>query len=307
MKRNIHVICFVLSVLCVAVLAAGCRKKEDPAKARYKIYRINQEKTGLVEAAWHGEMEDAAEGVPEMLEALQKTDDEIEVLPAIPGDVKLLDYVLEDRKLTLYFDKEYGKMDIVQEVLCRAALVRSLTQMEGVELVAFYVDGQPLTNKDGEAYGYFQEDDFVQNTGSSINSYQDTELRLYFANASGDKLVEESVNVRYNSNLSKEKVVVERLMKGTKNAHPAIPKETRLLGVSIKDGVCYLNFDEGLKKVMPGVKPEVVIYSIVNSVIENGQVNYVQISINGENNVLFQESVKLVEPLRSNLDIVEEK
>lgn len=79
------------------------------------------------------------------------------------------------------------------------------------------------------------------------------------------------------------------------------------MGVSIKDGVCYLNFDEGLKNMMPGVNPEIIIYSIVNSVIENGQVSRVQISINGESNVMFQESVELVEPLRSNLDIVEEK
>lgn len=301
---------YVLSLLLWVAALTGCEKKEDPSEAKYKIYRINQEGTGLVEHAYHGEMADAAVGVPEMLGQLNKTDDAIEEQPVIPKGVKLLDYVLEGEKLVLYFDEGYGKMDIVQEVLCRAALVRSLTQMEEVKLVAFYVDGEPLTNKDGVAYGYFQADDFVQNTGSSINSYQDTELRLYFANEAGDKLVEKKVNVRYNSNFPKEKVVVEQLMKGNSDAkktQATIPKETRLLGVSVKDGVCYLNFDEGIMNVTPGVNPEVVIYSIVNSVIENGQVNYVQISINGENNVLFQESVKLVEPLRSNLDIVEEK
>lgn len=301
---------YALAFLCLAAAFAGCKKKENPAEAKYKIYRVSQEGTGLVEKAYHGEMEDAAVGVPQMLRELEKPEDAVETQPAIPNGVKLQDFIMEGEKLTLYFDKGYRNMDIVQEVLCRAALVRSLTQIEEVNLVAFYVDGKPLANKDGVAYGYFQADDFVQNTGSSINSYQNTEMRLYFANETGDKLVEKKVSVRYNSNFSKEKVVVEQLMKGTsetKKAKGTIPKGTKLLGASIKDGICYLNFDEGLKTVTPGLNPDVVIYSIVNSVIENGQVSSVQISINGENHVLFQESVELAEPLRSNLDLVEEK
>ena len=62
-------------------------------------------------------------------------------------------------------------MDTVREVLCRAALVRSLTQIDGVDLVMICVDGTPLTNKKGNTYGYQQAEDFVQNTGSSIKLF----------------------------------------------------------------------------------------------------------------------------------------
>ena len=57
---------------------------------------------------------------------------------------------------------------------------------------------------------------------------------------------------------------------------------------------------------MSGVTPEVVIYSIVNSVIESGAVNKVQISINGDSNIMYQESISLSEPLSRNLDLLEE-
>ena len=198
-------------------------------------------------------------------------------------------------------------MDTVREVLCRAALVRSLTQISGVDLVAIYVDDKPLANKEGIAYGYQQSEDFVQNTGSSINYYQKTDFPMYFADASGKKLVQQVVSIRYNSNQPKEKVIVERLMKGPSGGKElaTIPNGTKLLGVSIKDRICYLNFDEGIKNITPGVSPEAVIYSIVNSVIEGGNVSEVQISINGDSNIVFQESVKLDEPLSRNLDIVE--
>ena len=85
-----------------------------------------------------------------------------------------------------------------------------------------------------------------------------------------------------------------------------IPKGTKLLGVSIKDHICYLNFDEGLRNIAPGVSPETVIYSIVNSVIDGGNVSEVQISINGDSSIVYQESIKLDEPLSRNQEMIKE-
>ena len=134
-------------------------------------------------------------------------------------------------------------------------------------------------------------------------------MTLYFANSDGSALVKEEMDVRYNSNQAKERVIVEKLIKGPtgNDLQATIPKGTKLLGTSIKDGICFLNFNEGLKNTTPGVQPETVIYSIVNSVTECSSVSRVQIAINGDSNVMFQESIKLSEPLSRNLDIVEEK
>ena len=294
--------------LCIMIfLTTGC-KKEDVSSAPYKIYYLNVEQTGLVEEAYTGETEDTEKGVEEILACLKKGTDKIEEQSVIPEGVEILKYNLQDEKLVLYFNEAYLKMDTVQEVLCRAALVRSLTQLNGVKLVAFYVDDEPLKNREGKEYGYFQTDDFVQNTGASINSYEKTELKLYFANETGDKLAVEKVSVRHDSNLALEKVIVEQLMRGPSDSknQRTIPKGTHLLGVSIKDGICYLNFDEGLKNIVPGITPEVVIYSIVNSVMESTSVSSVQISINGDKNILFQECVDLSEALSRNYELIEE-
>ena len=49
----------------------------------------------------------------------------------------------------------------------------------------------------------------MENTGSSLHSYQVEKFRLYFSNAKGDRLGSETVKVRYNSNTSREKVIVK--------------------------------------------------------------------------------------------------
>lgn len=307
MKTRKWITVTMLAVLVLNSLV-GCSKKADVASSPYKIYYLNPEQTGLVEEAYTGETQDAEKAAEEILTRLKKGSEGIQEQSVIPDGVDIENFTLEDEKLDLYFNAAYNDMDTVQEVLCRAALVRSLTQINGIDLVGFHVDGEPLTNDEGKEYGYLQSDDFVQNTGQSIHSFEETNLVLYFANEDGDKLTAQTVSVKYNSNVAFEKVIVERLMRGPSGSglKETIPKGTKLLGVSIKDGICYLNFDEGLRKIVSGVTPEVVIYSIVNSVIESGAVNKVQISINGDSNVMYQENISLSEPLSRNLDLLEE-
>ena len=86
----------------------------------------------------------------------------------------------------------------------RAAIVQSLLRLDGVNAVSLSVDGEPLKNADGAVIGLMNEDDFVENTGSSLSSYQSGTLTLYFANKKGDKLVEQKMDVRYSSNVPKE-------------------------------------------------------------------------------------------------------
>lgn len=307
MKKRKWIIIAMATIFAIICLI-GCRKKNDVASAPYKIYYLNPEQTGLVEEAYTGETEEPEKAAEEILTCLKEGSEGIQEQSVIPDGVEIENFTLEDEKLDLYFNAAYNDMNTVQEVLCRAALVRSLTQINGINLVGFHVDGEPLANEEGKEYGYFQSEDFVQNTGQSIHSFEETNLVLYFANADGDKLTAQTVSVKYSSNVAFEKVIVERLMRGPSGSglKETIPKGTKLLGVSIKDGICYLNFDEGLRKIVSGVTPEVVIYSIVNSVIESGAVNKVQIAINGDSNIMYQESISLSEPLSRNLDLLEE-
>ena len=307
MKKRKWIV-LVLFALISFICLTGCMKKKDVASAPYKIYYLNPEQTGLVEEAYTGETEEPEKAAEEILTCLKEGSEGIQGQSVIPDGVEIERFTLDNDKLDLYFNSSYHDMNTVQEVLCRAALVRSLTQINEIDLVGFYVDGEPLTNDEGKEYGYFQSEDFVQNTGQSIHSFEETNLVLYFANEDGDKLTAQTVSVKYNSNVAFEKVIVERLMRGPSGTglKETIPKETKLLGVSIKDGICYLNFDEGLRKIVSGVTPEIVIYSIVNSVIESGAVNKVQIAINGDSNIMYQESISLSEPLSRNLDLLEE-
>lgn len=79
---------------------------------------------------------------------------------------------------------------------------------------------------------------------------------------------------------------------------------TRVLGVTVKDGVCYVNFNDGFLTQTNNVTGEVVIYSIANSLIELPNVNRVQIAVNGKTDLIYRETFDLSTIFDRNLDLV---
>lgn len=295
-------------LLTIPLLMAGCRKQQQVDESGYQIWYINQDETCLKYENKELQSKNEEGLLREMMEVMRETPTDDELKPVIPEDVELLDFDFEHNQLYLDFSPEYKKMPKVYEVLCRAAIVRTLGQIDGVEYVDFQVNGEPLTDLEGKEIGLMNEDQFIENAGEEINAYKTADLTLYFSNKAGDKLVEQRVAMEYNSNISLEKLIVEQLIAGPpfEGAYPTIPSETKLLNISIKDNICYVNLDEGFLGTGYNVIESIPVYSIVNSLIENTDAQKVQISINGETNRMFRESINFDTIFEKNEGLIEQ-
>ena len=295
-------------LLAIPLLMAGCRKQQQVDESGYRIWYINQDETCLKYENKELQSKNEEGLLREMMEVMRETPTDDELKPVIPEDVELLDFDFEHNQLYLDFSPEYKKMPKVYEVLCRAAIVRTLGQIDGVEYVDFQVNGEPLTDLEGKEIGLMNEDQFIENAGEETNAYKTADLTLYFANKAGDKLVGQRVAMEYNSNISLEKLIVEQLIAGPpfEGAYPTIPSETKLLNISIKDNICYVNLDEGFLGTGYNVIESIPVYSIVNSLIENTDAQKVQISINGETNRMFRESINFDTIFEKNEGLIEQ-
>ena len=295
-------------LLAIPLLMAGCRKQQQVDESGYQIWYINQDETCLKYENKELQSKNEEGLLREMMEVMRETPTDDELKPVIPEDVELLDFDFEHNQLYLDFSPEYKKMPKVYEVLCRAAIVRTLGQIDGVEYVDFQVNGEPLTDLEGKEIGLMNEDQFIENAGEEINAYKTADLTLYFSNKAGDKMVEQRVAMEYNSNISLEKLIVEQLIAGPpfEGAYPTIPSETKLLNISIKDNICYVNLDEGFLGTGYNVIESIPVYSIVNSLIENTDAQKVQISINGESNRMFRESINFDTIFEKNEGLIEQ-
>ncbi len=296
----------LLSLLAfLPVILAACGEKKEEASA-YSIYYINQDMTKTVAVGYEPDATNSEWMIEEFLEKLFRDTDE-PGLVGVPDEARLASWNLDNSQLYLYFDSDYSKMDNVSEVLCRAAVVKTLIQVDGVEGISFYVGDAPLTDVNGTPVGVMTAESFVENPGEQINAIQNASITLYFADKKGTGLVQEVQEVHYSGNISLEKLVMEQLLKGPKGdgKRAAIPKGTKLVNVSVLDGVGYVNLDEGFLKQDYEVSEPVVIYSIVNSLAELPNVNKVQISVNGDSNLVYREKFDLSATYERDLDYVD--
>lgn len=287
-----------LLVVLGIMLLASCGKEKKSVSGD-GIYYMNSEETTIEKEPYQIKEKDAEKAARAMLKALSKAPEDVEMKPVISKRVKVLGFEVQEGKITVNFGGGYYEMGAVREVLCRAAIVQSLVQIDGIESVAFEVEGNPLTDKEGQVVGSMRAEDFIKNTGSVLHSYEKTNLTLYFGNEEGTALVPELLEeVRYNTNLSTEKLAMERLLKGPTSGklQPVLDSKVRLIGTSVKDGICYVNFDDTFLQQESRMDPALQIEALVRSLMENGkEIRAVQILVNGKSDQSYK-GISLEQP-----------
>lgn len=274
-----------------AVAFSGCGKKETESK--YKIYYINEEQGEVLAESFVPSEETTQTMLEEMTEKLNKKNAEGHTL--LPENIEIQSCVDDDGMIRVDFNREYHDLNPVDEVLLRASIVKDYVQIPNIYLVTITAEGTPIVDSQGQEIGAMSLDSFLENTGKEIMAYQYKELNLYFTNEEGNQLVPEARQVYYNGNTPIEKVIVEQLLRGPgESGHYAtLPSDTRIVGVSVADGIAYVNLGKQFVDEALPVDAQIPIYSIVNSLIDAGNVSQVQISINGDTSLLFKDKVDM--------------
>lgn len=304
-KRYYFLLC-IICLLCAA--ACGSSGRTDRSKMK-RVYYINNSGTGVEMHEREILAEDAEGQLAELLEQLGTMPPKLEYKAPLQMGFTLLSAYIDGEKLYLDVSEEYRSLNATTEILVRAALVRTMSQVDGIKYVAITVEGGQLHDSLGNVVGLMSAEQFIDNAGDEINAYDKVRLRLYFANEDGTALIATNRTMAYNTNISLERLVVEQLLSGpgadvADVVYPVINPNTKIVSVSVRDGICYVNFDENFLNQTYNVSSEVAIYAIVNSLGELTSVNRVQISINGETDIMYRESISLSTVFERNLDLI---
>lgn len=292
----------VMSILCI-----GCGKEngQTGTDSGYMIYYLNASGNQLVGNPYEPQTEETETLVQELIAALNTVPADLECQSAMPSQVEKMSFRVEANVLHLYADANYALMDSVKEILCRAALTKTLTQIPGIDYLTIYCAEQPIMDGAGNPVGLLAATDFVDSI-RDVNSFEKTEMTLYFANETGDMLLPEKREVMRSTNTSVEKLIVEQLIEGPKvtGRYATMPKGIKLLSVSVNETVCSINLDAAFLNNTLEVKEYIPIYSIVNSLSELSTVSRVQIRINGSEDAVFRDLIPLSTVFVRNYDYI---
>lgn len=282
MKKISHILIFLLCMLCLC----SCAQEKTDNKNGYQVYYVSNSETKVEKHEHQMVAQEPEEKVAELIACMSVMPEKLEYKAPFAMGFKILSTEFESGRVMLDVDAGYYNLSPTTEVLVRAAIVRTLTQLKEVSYVGITVEGNQLFDAAGELVGWMNAEQFIANDGNEINTYELAKVKLYFANETGDKLIAAYREKHYSTNISLERFVVEELIAGPSGQiaglYPSINPQTKVINVMTKDGICYVNLDAGFLTVVDKVSLEISVYSIVNSLVELSNVNKVQILVNGE-------------------------
>lgn len=305
------ILCLMLSAVMFCCMLSGCRveveEQNGVGTAGYFQYYLNADETELQKESYIPENEAAQFMIEECMQKIGGTDGAEGKKRLLPEGVSVDAYELgEDGVLAIDFNKKYSEMSRAREILARAGIVKTFTQIPGVRAVYFQVEGSPLTNSKGEVIGEMNADAFVSYPGEDMDAYRNETFTLYFADKSGKRLIKEERKLYYRRNLPKERVVLEQLSAGPMNKgnYPTVPENLGINDITVADQICYIDLDRNFLDYAADISPEISVYSIVNSITDACEVDKVQISIEGDVEGLLLDDMELYKFYEKNEELV---
>lgn len=300
-----YTVCFLAAVLALLLAACGSSKSGAPQDGTV-VYCLEADEEALATENYAIDLTESETAIQQILDTIANGPGDSDHQSLLPKDVTMQSYSYSNGAIVVNFSPEYGAMTKDREVLARAGIVRSLMQIEGVRNVSFTIEGAPIMNSKGEEIGTMTSDTFIENSGRQINSYSHASINLYYASDDGKHLKRESRSIYYSSSKSIEWAIVERLISGpkVKGNYAVIPPNTHIISITTSEGTCYVNLDESFVSKTLNVSDRLIIYSIVNSLVENCGVTSVQFSVAGETDVKFGPDISLAKPFTEDMSLI---
>lgn len=306
------VLIVVTAIILIAVFAVA-EKFIKEASNNKNIYLFNTE-TGSVVPTEVKVGKDVSENdtVYFLFDALKQGSTVKNLQPTVKNDVDIISYDIDEYgTMSLNLSKEALDIENKENLIFKTSVVYTMLDLEGVRKVKLYIDGERLKDEYGREVSYSANNVIVTSI-ISPEKYAENEFTLYFPTVEDrNKLGTEVRTVSVSQDLAYERSIMDQLLLGSEQDGlvSTIPPKTQIREVLTEDSICQIDlnsdFITGLE-LLSEEQQVATIYSIVNSVTESENANYVQILIESKKSNSFK-SVDLSQPLSPNEDLVIEK
>lgn len=200
---------------------------------------------------------------------------------SFPRDLRLAGVKYAQQEITLVFDDSLAAQTGIRLQIVCAAIARTVWEFSGYETVIIRAEHAMLGDQESVTVhpGRLVLDD-------SSAGQPTKQVQLYFSDLKGEFLVGEqsSVPAEYVDNAPE--YVVRQLIEGPQSETllPTIPEGTRLLNVSVADGICMVNFSEEFWDNRPqtALEERMTVFSVVDSLADLDDVEAVDIRVQGQ-------------------------
>ncbi len=307
MKIRLFLIGMIILLLTACSHTISQESVEKTEKTVLAVFLLNQSSDALVEVSVDDMGDTLDERIWHILDILSIGDEDAGYMPTIPEETLILGVQVLGDGVRLELNPNYDAVDDVQLLICRSSLIKSITALEEISYIEFYVDGLPLKDDNGKVYGPFYEEDIITANLHADDGPMTHNIILYYPDEDGEWLVQinREIAVRPSENI--EKKIIEALMvTESDDMISPIPDGTEVRNVMVQDGICYVDFNDAFRlNHYGGSTGELMtVYSIVNTLTERSNISRVQFMIEGEKTDFFKGHLDFSQLFEYNIELI---
>ena len=193
----------------------------------------------------------------------------------------------ENVTVAVTLSDEYNALSSVDSMRCLHAVVYSLTELDFVNDVQFYVGDTEVVRANGQAMGALNRDNMLLGDDPiPPNPLNVQDFIVYFADDQILEMQSERRSAEISQNKPLEQYIVAELLEGPASGMlmRTIPADTKLRSAYLEGDICYVDFSADFINKFDGGSSEerLMVYSIVNSLTEQN-VKKVKFLVDGDN------------------------
>lgn len=277
LKKENFILLLIFSIVLSFNLSACGNSKKDETK--YTVYYPDYSGESMLSKETSYAADASTKKTVDFLISQIKDNDEM----ALPDEIEIKSTSFNKKKheLGINITSGYRSLNGYKETVLRAAIVKTVLQVKEIKTVSFSIDGQALTDSNGTVVGAMSQDTFIEDFGKDQAALITKRVKLYYAYQDGKSLVAVSRTLHYGSSTGLEQTVVNTLSKAPYEGdlRTAFSDSSKILNVSVSDGICFLDIDSSFFTDMADVSQDVALYSLVNSLTEIDGINKVSITV----------------------------
>lgn len=318
MGKSKKIISFIFMFLLIILVGCGAKEEVDTAPEELSenqifIYYVNNNKTDMVQSVYTLDKgNDLNQNVNDLIKHLSNMEATVDCQSPIPDSFVYVENPVENvrGRIEISFNVVYDNVSAESLLFFKGCVARTLLQLEGVDKLTIYMTDVANTDPETATVSEtFDEDSFTLSFGDTSGNKQKGNIVLYFANESGTALKSYRKSIEITNNMSLGRMVIEALIEGPKRDGymATISADTTIKSIAVKDGICYIDLSDEFYNTDNELKNDIIVYSIVNSLVELPTVTKVQFLKDGEKIPFYRETMPIDGLLERNLDIVEQE
>ena len=207
--------------------------------------------------------------------------------PILPKGTVLLDFSLNNNLLKLNFNEHFLNISINDEEKAIEALIFSLTELEKIDKIMIFINGQKLTKlpKSNKNLGLYLDRSYGINKIYNINSINNSSIyTIYYLSKYNNNKYYVPISFITNNNKNDLRVLIKHLQTNpiTKNnLSSQINKQIKLMNYEINENNVLLDFNNVILQLFSNDKlKEEIEYSIAYSIYDTLNIKKIEILVN---------------------------